>query len=227
MGKSKTKFKRVWLTEFAFLKQDSKDDGKAFCTFCNSSFGIIHGGKNDITAHIKTDRHRRGQQTIADNSKNPVTSYFQSTLKGPTDDQMKISAQELAFCYHTAKHNLSLRANECNSKLVKEMFQPKYTCSKTKTSTIVQKVIAPHLDKGVRETLSLLNFLTILTDTSNRKYEKLLPVVIRGFSLTIGIVHYKLALKKILNETSITIKNELIETGKIFKLFRKAIPLLL
>lgn len=62
-----------------------------------------------------------------------------------------------------------------------------------------------------------------MTDTSNRKANKLLPILVRGFNLEEGVKIYKLNVKSVKNETSDTIGKDLIETGKNWKIDDKII----
>jgi hypothetical protein len=68
-----------------------------------------------------------------------------------------------------------------------------------------------------------LNFVTLITDTSNRKADKMLPILVRGFSEDEGVLVYKLEIKFIPNETSGTIGTELLGTGKDWKIVEKVI----
>lgn len=58
-----------------------------------------------------------------------------------------------------------------------------------------------------------LKYVTLITDTSNRKAVKMLPVMVRGFDPETGVKTFKLAVKIVKNETSETVGNELVETG--------------
>lgn len=73
------------------------------------------------------------------------------------------------------------------------------------------------------KSLEKLKFVTLITDTSNRKADKMLPVMVRGFDEEKGVLVYKLAVKLIPNETSETIGKELLETGKVWKLTDKVV----
>lgn len=132
----------------------------------------------------------------------------------PNDEHLKTAAKEAAFSFHTARHNISFRSTECTSQMIKDLFEPKYSCSRTKTAAVITNIISPLICDQVKEILSSLEYLTIITDTSNRKSNKLLPIIVRGFSETIGIVNFKLTLKSIPNETSETIAMSVYETGK-------------
>ena len=88
-----------------------------------------------------------------------------------SDNDLSVAAKELTFAYHTAKHGISLRTAECNSRLVSEFFDPNFNSGRTKKSSITHNIISPLIEKSMKETLGELTFVTLMTDTSNRKYK--------------------------------------------------------
>lgn len=68
-----------------------------------------------------------------------------------------------------------------------------------------------------------MKFVTLITDTSNRKADKMLPILVRGFNEEEGVLVFKLEIKFIPNETSETIGTELLGTGKVWKVDEKVI----
>lgn len=75
-------------------------------------------------------------------------------------------------------------------------------------------MISPEIRREVASSLDKLKYVTIITDTSNRKAEKMLPIIVRGFDEEKGVVVYHLQLKIIMNEKSDTVGTELIATAK-------------
>lgn len=73
------------------------------------------------------------------------------------------------------------------------------------------------------KSLDKLKFVTLITDTSNRKADKMLPILVRGFDEDEGVLSFKLAIKIIPNETSETIERELVGTGKSWNVYEKII----
>lgn len=71
--------------------------------------------------------------------------------------------------------------------------------------------------------LNKLRFVTVITDTSNRKSDKMLPVLVRGFDREEGVKVFKLAVKIIANERSETVVDELVGTGMHSNLEEKII----
>jgi hypothetical protein len=68
-----------------------------------------------------------------------------------------------------------------------------------------------------------MNFISLITDTSNRKADKMLPVMARGFTEDKGVQVFKLGVRFIPNETSETIEKELIGTGTNWKVVNKVV----
>lgn len=85
------------------------------------------------------------------------------------------------------------------------------------------QVIAPQIDSEMMRDLDKMSFVSLITDTSNRKAVKMLPVLVRGFDEEKGVIVYKLNVKLITNETSETIGNELVATGTSWKLKEKVV----
>lgn len=85
------------------------------------------------------------------------------------------------------------------------------------------QVISPRIELDVAAELRKLNFLTIITDTSNHKALKMLPVIVRGFSEEKGVQSFKLEVKLIPNERSETIGNVLFQTGTRFQIVDKIV----
>lgn len=133
----KSKLTAALKAEFPFLKQSESEEHSVQCTVCNSKFSVAHGGRYDITQHLRSVRHQNSKKNAS--SSNKLDSYLVD-LKTSTPDELKISSKELTFAYHSAKHSLSLRAADCTSKLITKLLEPKFTSGKTKTSMLIQKV---------------------------------------------------------------------------------------
>lgn len=84
-------------------------------------------------------------------------------------------------------------------------------------------MISPQIELDVARELDKLNFVTVITDTSNHKALKMLPVLVRGFSEEKGVQVFKLDVKLISNERSETIGKVLIESGTKGKVVDKIV----
>lgn len=91
------------------------------------------------------------------------------------------------------------------------------------TFHILIQVISPAIEKNVREELEQINFVTLITDTSNRKADKMLPILVRCFHEEKRVKVFKLDVKLIPNEKSETIGIELIGTGKAWNVSDKIV----
>ena len=90
------------LKDFPFL---SAKDGTqiVWCTICNYSFSVSHGGRADVNDHIQIKKHKTSQ--AASSSSSCVISFF-SKIE-PTHEDIKLAAAEGVFANHTVKHNHS------------------------------------------------------------------------------------------------------------------------
>ena len=77
-------------------------------------FSLAHSGKSDITAHLKSDKHKRAD--LAAVSTTSATHFFRSATMG--DSEQKLAAAEGTWVYQ------SFRSTDCTSKLVQKCFEP-------------------------------------------------------------------------------------------------------
>lgn len=68
-----------------------------------------------------------------------------------------------------------------------------------------------------------MSFLTVMTDASNRKDLKLLPVLVRGFHSEKGILVFKLEVKFIDNELAKTICDVIMDVITAWKISEKIV----
>ena len=113
----------------------------AHCSLCSSDFSVSHGGKNDVTTHVKGKRHR--DMAMAASISQSVRSFF-----GP-QVLKSVNEAELRWSLFVAQHNLSFQTSDHATKLFKAMFPDsdiakKFACGHTKTTAIITEVLAPH-----------------------------------------------------------------------------------
>lgn len=217
--KRKTSWNDKYSQEFGFIKKADNNECKAFCTLCSTQFSIANGGRRDIMQHIETNRH---QYCIKAGSSNKKVSDFFKQFEG-TKDELIIAAKEATIAFHTAMHNLSFRSNDCTASLIRNFFESKFSLARTKTAAIITNVIAPFIDRTMKYDIENRHFITIMTDTSNRKNIKLLPVVLRCFNPVKGVVNYKALIKSIPNEQSSTVSSMLMDVIHTYNLYQKII----
>jgi hypothetical protein len=83
-----------------------------------------------------------------------------------SSEDLQTLAKEGTFAYHTARHNISFKSNDCSSSLINKMFDSKFTLAQTKVSAIIRNVIHPMIDKNRSDEFKEMNFLSVITDTS-------------------------------------------------------------
>lgn len=86
-----TKFKDVYKIDFPWISKSGVGDSHAYCTMCRCAFSIPHGGKNDISNHNGTKKHR--ERAVAAKSQS-----IQSFLVRP-HDAMGTSHESRRFVY--------------------------------------------------------------------------------------------------------------------------------
>lgn len=133
------KFNDDLRSEFPFIKK-TKSDYMVKCEKCNGEFSILHGGKNDISKHLETQKHKRYLNTAASSSK--IQEFFRKTTYG--DEEKKLALAEGVMSFHTINHNHSFRSMDCTSQVVKKLFNKKFACARTKSEAIVCNVLSPY-----------------------------------------------------------------------------------
>ncbi|XP_060835436.1 uncharacterized protein LOC132929545 [Rhopalosiphum padi] len=208
--------------EFPFL-QDADEVGKIFCTICKSVFSIEHGGRSDITQHVtKVKKHLLALSAASKHEK--VTSFFlKNDPSGSTDESRRTAAQEGIFAFHTVIHNHSFRSMDCTSSLLKQMYNKKFTCARTKAESIVLNVLAPFAMQQIYKEIENINFATIMIDTSNHKNLKIVPILIRYFKPNSGIQIKVFEVTNLKGETANILSTYIIESLKKHKLSDKIV----
>ena len=142
--KRKCVFNESLRSKFPFISK-TKSDSDVRCEKCQSDFSIGHGGINDITRHLVSQRHKSAD--ISASTSNKINEYYKSKNTITTRD-LEIAAAEGLWAYHTVKENQSFRSSDCASKIMKTCFEPKFSCARTKCEAIVVQVFAPMLNKN-------------------------------------------------------------------------------
>lgn len=78
MASKNTKYSVVWESDPLFrgwLARSNRTDGatRARCIWCSSDFSVAHGGKNDVTKHMRSDQHKKIVTARA--AQKPCTEY--------------------------------------------------------------------------------------------------------------------------------------------------------
>ena len=155
----------------------------ARCTLCCIDFGVSHGGRNDVTHHVRSKRHV--EMASASTSTSSIVSHFR-----PQVNDMVIEA-EVRWATFVAKHNLAFLASDHANKLFRTMFPDsevakKFSCARTKTTAIVKQALAPYYTEKVVSNMS--NPFSLLMDESNDKANKSCIILVRVLDSEIGDV---------------------------------------
>ena len=62
-------FKIKWTEEHPCMKASRKGENHAFCEVCRTDFSISHGGLNDVTHHVNTEKHKSNAKAMRNTMK--------------------------------------------------------------------------------------------------------------------------------------------------------------
>lgn len=125
MPRNALKFTVSHSKEFPFLKLVSGSESEVLCTLCDGKFSVAKGGRSQIVQHIETQKHIKAKKTT--NSNQSMTNFLSSD-----PIQLQLAGKELTIAYHAAKHQMSGKMVECNSALIRQLFEPKFTWRRLK-----------------------------------------------------------------------------------------------
>lgn len=136
MPDRKTKFSDALQKKFKEDFEACENEYLAVCKICGSRHDVSYGSAS-LLKHLDSQTHK---DAVKNAQKTPkITNYFSS--REETDLQSaKMSASEVTFAYHSAKHHQSARTVDCQSKMISSIFEPKFSCGKTKNSALVKNV---------------------------------------------------------------------------------------
>uniref|UniRef100_A0AAQ6A1P8 HAT C-terminal dimerisation domain-containing protein n=2 Tax=Amphiprion ocellaris TaxID=80972 RepID=A0AAQ6A1P8_AMPOC len=217
MPKRKSRLTTELLEQYSFLRKVSGNENAAFCSLCKSEFSVSHGGKADVQSHSKTSKHKRWEQA----GSSSVSAFYGPAAAG--DQELKRAAQEATFAYHLVRHNQSFRSMDCTAGLIRKFYDQRFTCARTKAEAIITNVIAPHAMDLLKEDIADASFISVAADTSNHKAVKLVPVVIRYFTLIRGVSVKILKFASLPGETSTLLFNEVQRSLSAFDLMDKVV----
>lgn len=220
MPKRKCVFTDKLKEDYKFLRQCQNSNYRVRCLTCNSEFSVEHRGRFDIENHLQTERHKKASQAASSAS---ITTFFKNT--DITDAELQCAAKEAAFAYHTAIHGLSFKTCDCTAKLIKKLFEPKFSGARTKTEAVIVNVISPYIFEKLLKDLKDANFLTLTIDSSNRKEVKLTPVCVRYFNQNEGVNVKLLFFDELPGETSDILVEHVLKCIKKFSIDSKVVCL--
>lgn len=80
----------------------------------------------------------------------------------------RVAASKAVFAYHCVRHSQSFRSNDCLSKLINKLYDPKFSTALTKNKAIVVKVSSPLVIQQLLKDLRKTNNVTISVDASTK-----------------------------------------------------------
>jgi hypothetical protein len=140
--------------QFPMFKK-SIDLHSAECLTCLKTISIGNKGKLDLEQHLQSATNKIHAKSTS--ASRPLSSFLVTNK-----DAAKVSTAEGVLAFHTVIHNISFRFSDCNSKLINKVFNDsaawkKFSSCRTKTESIIKKVLAPH----ARETVLFFTFLSL------------------------------------------------------------------
>jgi hypothetical protein len=218
MPKRKCIFNDQLQKEFEYIKR-GRTEHDVTCTHCGSSFSIAHGGRSDINDHLLSEKHKRA--IVGKSSKGNLTNFFPH--QSATSEDLQRAAAEGLLAYHTLKHGHSFRSMDCTSKLIKHLYDKKFSSARTKTEAIVTDCIAPFALEEIAKDLDATPYISLSTDASNHHATKLIPVVIQYFVPSKGIQVKLLDVHEVPGETAEIVTSAIMDTVDKFSVKPKVV----
>lgn len=64
-AKYSCKYKAEWAREFTFIQPVAADNTSVCCSWCKSNFSVSAGGKNDISRHCQSAKHKSHKKMLS------------------------------------------------------------------------------------------------------------------------------------------------------------------
>ena len=98
---------------------DAELEEYVFCTVCDDSFSIAHGGGSDIRRHIQSAKHRGHEKRVLSNKS--ITNFFSTKRVKPDGRTVAVTRAEVMLCEIIVEHNLPLATADVLTKAIKLM----------------------------------------------------------------------------------------------------------
>jgi hypothetical protein len=73
--------------------------------------------------------------------------------------ERNLASDEATFAYHVCVHNQSFRSMDCTSKIIRKLYDKRFTCGQKKTQAIIVSVLAPFAMAVFRNKLEKPNYV--------------------------------------------------------------------
>lgn len=139
-------------------------------------------------------------------------------------NEQKLAANKGVFTYHACLHSQSLNCMDCTSQLVRKLYEKKFTCGRTRTKSIITNVFLPYTINVLKKDLSVCNFISIMTDTSNHiSQKKIVPILIPYFHPNKGIKNNILEFNELSGKTALLLTDYILSKLHEWKIENKII----
>lgn len=211
--KREATFNPLWKDKYSWLSE-CHDNTKAKCNICICEISVSHGGENDISKHLRSEKHRRNFNKSADTRS--LKDIFVSSNNTASDIKKKRQIAECAFVYHSIQHSHSYLSLDCAGKLFTKIFTDskiteKYACGRTKATKIAVNILKPETRRSILEDLKNDHTFAIATDASNKGNIKTFPLIVRYFNKNSGVNTKLLNFFSLVSEKSVDITERLLQ----------------
>ena len=154
-------FNIVLKQEFPFIRKGASTSD-VICEKCQSHFSISNLGRAGIIQHLRSDKHKKCDDKLAQ----PVAQFFRSNVLKPKEREL--AASEGMWVYHTVRHNHTFRSMDCTGRLIQNLYDPKFSCARTKTEAILKRVLCPFATSELLTELRCIDYLTIIISSMHQ-----------------------------------------------------------
>lgn len=121
--KKSQQFRAEYTKKWPYIIVSKKGCQFAFCKLCRSDICIGHGGRNDISRHVESRKHK---DILSSRQGASITNFFgsptTSTSESASEHALEVTRAEVLMVELIAHHNLPLAAADTFTGGFKRMF---------------------------------------------------------------------------------------------------------
>ena len=182
-SKRKTKYNKLWESEFDWIQPSKEDVNLASCKVCQKTFSICGSGIGQVRSHANSKLHiarkkeTEGQSHFSKDSDN--TLRLKGNLIRLTDDEL-VRKSEIIRALDCVGSNYSFASTSDDGKKYQEMFPDseiakRYQQGETKTKYTIQYGIYPYLKdlllEDIKDVVFTFKFDETTTQQVNKQYD--------------------------------------------------------
>ena len=198
-AKRKVSYKKSWEDEFKWITQ-SKEEGKAYCSYCKTAFKIDNSGKSQIKHHESTDIHEKNEKRLSGKtSQRVLTTQGASNTIGLSQESTVLSFAdqvlnaEILEALDVVESNHSFASTNGDNNKVRRQFPDSkiansYHQGETKTKYVIQFGIAPYVRKKMIDDFQGQPFTFKFDETTTSQIKKQYDGYVQYWSLTEKLV---------------------------------------